>query len=177
MPGCDEPTQDTEAGKRPSSRPGQGQVQRATLPESLPALLPNLDTTPAHTHPPALTRCCLHDLGGATQQGRGDSLHRWHDHFLMFYKKGKADFYLRVLVWSSRDHVPWERLCSDGPSPWQVEAEPEVGWREVFTCPLPATDLSWAPKMTMPMSVAGLILFEEQAQSVSLAGEGGVGWP
>lgn len=69
----------------------------------------------------------------------------------MFYKKEKANFYLRVLVWSSRDQVPWERLCSDGPSPWQVGAEPEVGWREVFTCPLPATDLSWAPKMTTPM--------------------------
>lgn len=39
MPGCDEPTQDTEAGKHPSSHPGQGQQQRATQPESLPALL------------------------------------------------------------------------------------------------------------------------------------------
>lgn len=80
-------------------------------------------------------------------------------------------------MWSSRDHVPRERLCSDGPSPWQVGAEPEVGWREVFTCPLPAMDLSWAPKMTTPVSVAGLILFEEQAPSVSLAGEGEEGWP
>lgn len=52
-----------------------------------------------------------------------------------------------------------------------------MGWREVFTCPLPAMDLSWAPKMTTPVSVAGLILFEEQAPSVSLAGEGEEGWP
>ena len=85
--------------------------------DSLPAFLPNQDTPPAHTRPPSLGRCCLHSLRAVAEQGRGDSFHRWHYHFLMFHKKGKANFYLRVIAWSRGDHVPWDPLCSDGPLP------------------------------------------------------------
>lgn len=35
----------------------------------------------------------------------------------MFLKKGKANFYLRILVWSKGDHIPWDRQCFDGPPP------------------------------------------------------------
>lgn len=59
--------------------------------QSLPAFFPIQDTTPAHPQP---TRpgsrpgwCCLHSLGGAAQQGRADSLHRWYYHFLTIHKK------------------------------------------------------------------------------------------
>ena len=36
---------------------------------------------------------------------------------LMFLKKEKANFYLRILVWSKRDRIPWDRRCFDGHLP------------------------------------------------------------
>ena len=35
----------------------------------------------------------------------------------MFLKKEKANFYLRILVWSKRDRIPWDRRCFDGHLP------------------------------------------------------------
>lgn len=98
--------------------PGQGQLQKAILPKAVSQPFSQSGTRLLPTpSPPVLARCCLHDLGGETQQEGGDSLHGWYYHFLMFYKKGKANFYLRGLMWSRRDHVPWDRLHSDGPLP------------------------------------------------------------
>lgn len=59
----------------------------------------------------------------------------------MFYKKGKANFYLRVLGWSRRDRVPQDRLRSLEPSPGgggRAGSGLELG----SLCPLPAMDLS-----------------------------------
>lgn len=85
--------------------------------DSLPALLPTGDTPPAHTPPTCPGPALYAQARSCGRARKRDSLRWWHYHFLMFHKKGKANFYLRVIVWSRRDHGPWDRLCSDGPLP------------------------------------------------------------
>lgn len=58
----------------------------------------------------------------------------------MIHKKGKANFYLRVLLWSRRDHVPWDGALSNRPFPLRSERASRL--EKYFTCPLPAMDLS-----------------------------------
>lgn len=102
---------------------------------------------------------CLHSLGGAAERGREDSLHRWYCHFLMICKKGKANFYLRVLVWSRQDHVPWHRLHSDGPLPSGSGGQSQK-WAGVRISPVHCQQWTrhrgrGATKMTTPVSMAG----------------------
>lgn len=84
----------------------------------------------------------------------------------MIHKKGKANFYLRLLVRQETTCHSIGCILMDL-SLQGVGTEPEVGWSEDFTCPLPAMDLSQrkggvlATKMTKPMSMAGLILLKE----------------
>lgn len=62
---------------------------------------------------------------------------------------------------------PLDGLTSSFP---RVKDKNQRTWNKDFTCPLPAMDPAWGKakttELTIPMSVAGLILFEEQAQRV-----------
>ena len=59
----------------------------------------------------------------------------------MIHKKGKANFYLRLLVRQETTCHSIGCILMDL-SLQGVGTEPEVGWSEDFTCPLPAMDLS-----------------------------------
>ena len=93
----------------------------------------------------------------------------------MFYKKGKASFYLRVLGWSRRDHVLQDRLHLMKPSPGggsRAGSGLELGSHQSTASNGPVSGEGGATEMTMPVSMAGLILFKEQTQWVHLSGRG-----
>lgn len=88
------------------------------------------------------------------------SLWRRHSHFAMTYRKGKANFHLRVLVHSRKDH-------DHGSGHFlKPEGRAEEKWAGMR---LPAVHCQqWTrhrekgtTKVTMPMTVAGSILFKE----------------
>lgn len=98
---------------------------------------------------------------------------------LIFYKKGKANFYLRVLVWTRRDCVSWDKLLSDGPLPSGVGGRArsvlKLGFHLSTANSGPISREGGATETTMPMSTSGLILFKEQTERVSLSGRTGDG--
>lgn len=98
---------------------------------------------------------------------------------LMFYKKGKANFYLRVLVMVKKRLYHGIGCVLMDPSPQGVGGRARSGLQLGFHLSTasngPVMGEGGATEMTMPMSMAELILFQEQARRVGLSARGGEG--
>lgn len=114
---------------------------------------------------------CLHGQGGAASR-EGVSLWRRHSHFAMTYRKGKANFHLRVLVHSRKDH-------DHGSGHFlKPEGRAEEKWAGMR---LPAVHCQqWTrhrekgtTKVTMPMTVQGQYCLRSKHTGSALLGVGG----
>lgn len=113
---------------------------------------------------------CLHGQGGAASR-EGVLLWRRHSHFAMTYRKGKANFHLRVLVHSRKDH-------DHGSGHFlKPEGRAEEKWAGMR---LPAVHCQqWTrhrekgtTKVTMPMTVQGQYCLRSKHTGSALLGGG-----